>query len=165
MDKHEGRGVSWTLGKVKSSIINVEGSENSIVSMETIRADGKIVPELQNKKVIIKINIFEEGNIGEQTGPENLSKLPAVAELEKKKTNLIRSEVMAAIQKAKELDADVFGFGDAVHQKYPKEWESMEDKWDKIFPEIQVEVNVKAKLRLMGRIFSPAVLPTDQEKE
>lgn len=163
MDKREGRGLLWVLGDVKSGIIEVESSGNAKVSIEIIGASSKIVPEINNNKIKIKVNIYEEGNIGEQTGTENLSKLTEIASLEKKKDEVIKKEVMAAVKKAQELDADVFGFGDAVHKKYPRQWKSLEDNWDEIFKNIQVEVDVKAKLRLMGRIIKPSV-PEKEKK-
>lgn len=156
MDKREGRGLSWILGDVKSGIIEVEGPGDDKVALEIISASSKMIPAIKNNKITIKVNIHEEGNIGEQTGPENLSKLAEVAALEKKKAEVIRSEVMAAVTKAQQLDADVFGFGEAVHKKYPSQWKSMESKWDEIFKNVQVEVNVDTKLRLMGRIIRPS---------
>jgi spore germination protein KC len=157
MDNIEGRGLMWVLGEVKSGIIKVADSANNKVNLEIVRASSKMVPEINNNKITIKVNINEEGNLGEQTGSENLSKLAAVEYLEKQKAEVIRSEVMAAVRKAQELDADVFGFGEAVHKKYPKQWNSLEDNWDEIFKGIEVEVEVKAKLRLMGRIIKPSV--------
>jgi germination protein, Ger(x)C family len=156
MDKIEGRGLSWVLGEVKSGIIEVEGSDKNIVGLEIIRASGKIVPEIEGDRIKIEVNITEEGNIAEQTGSENLAKLPEIAKLEEKESEVIQNEVMAAVKKAQELDADVFGFGDAVHQNYPEQWKDMESNWDDIFPDIEVEVNVEAKLRLMGRTTKPA---------
>jgi len=163
MDKIEGRGLLWVLGNVKSGIIDVEDSNNDKVSLEIMRASSKIMPELNNNKISIKVNINEEGNIGEQTGPENLAELREVALLEEKKAEVIRREVMAAVRKAQELDSDVFGFGDAIHKKYPEQWKKLEDDWDEVFKDIQVEVYVEAKLRLMGRISKPTV-PEKEKK-
>lgn len=163
MDKIEGRGLLWVLGNVKSGIIDVEDSNNDKVSLEIIRASSKVVPEVNNDKISIKVNINEEGNIGEQTGPENLAELREIALLEEKKAEVIRREVMAAVRKAQELDADVFGFGDAIHKKYPEQWKKIEYNWDEIFKNIQVEVDVEAKLRLMGRILKPTV-PEKEKK-
>ncbi len=163
MDKIEGRGLLWVLGNVKSGIIDVEDSNNDKVSLEIIRASSKVVPKINNDKISIKVNINEEGNIGEQTGPENLAELREIALLEEKKAEVIRREVMAAVRKAQELDADVFGFGDAIHKKYPEQWKKIEYNWDEIFKNIQVEVDVEAKLRLMGRILKPTV-PEKEKK-
>lgn len=163
MDKNEGRGLMWILGEVKSGIIEVEDSNNEKVSLEIIDASGKIIPEIKDNKIIMKININEEGNIGEETGTANLIKLTEIASLEKKKDEAIKSEVMAAVKKAQELDTDVFGFGDAVHKKYPKQWKNLENNWDEKFKDVQVEVHVEAKLRLMGRIIKPSV-PEKEKK-
>lgn len=157
LDKKEGRGLSWVLGEVKSGIINVEGPDNKLVSLEIIRAKGKMVPEIEDDRIKMTVNITEEGNIAEQTGPADLAKLPEIEMLEKEKSEVIQSEVMAAVKKAQDLDADVFGFGEAVHQKYPQEWKDMESNWDEIFPDIEVEVNVDANLRLMGKTLKPVV--------
>lgn len=163
LNKREGRGLLWVLGDVKSGIIEVEDSNYDKVSLETVRASRKIIPKIDNDKITIKVNIFEEGNIGEQSGPKNLAKLSEVAYLEKKKAEVIRDEVMAALKKAQELDADIFGFGEAVHKKYPKQWKNLEDNWDEIFKNLQVEVAVDAKLRLMGRIITPTVPEKEQK--
>ena len=163
MDKHEGRGLMWVLGEVKSGIIEVNDSNNSKVDLEIIHAGSKIVPEINNNKITIKVIIHEEGNIGEQTGSTDLSKLSEIAFLEKKKAEAIKGEVMSAVKKAQYLDADVFGFGDAVHKKYPKQWKGLEDNWNEVFKDIQVEVDVDAKLRLMGRISKPST-PEKEEK-
>ncbi len=163
MDKIEGRGLLWVLGNVKTGIIDVEDSNNDKVSLEIMRASSKIMPELNNNKISIKVNINEEGNIAEQTGPKNLAELREVALLEEKKAEVIRREVMAAVRKAQELDSDVFGFGDAIHKKYPEQWKKLEDDWDEVFKDIQVEVYVEAKLRLMGRISKPTV-PEKEKK-
>ncbi|PKM73001.1 MAG: Ger(x)C family spore germination protein [Firmicutes bacterium HGW-Firmicutes-16] len=157
LDKSEGRGLMWVLGKVKSGIIEVECSNGNLVALETVRAKGEFSSELVDGKVKIKVKISEEGNIGEDAGTEDISTLDEVAFLEQQNADVIKSEVMAAVKKAEELDADIFGFGESVHRKYPKEWTSMEDKWDEIFPTIEVEVEVEAKLRLMGRINAPSV--------
>ncbi|MEA4894808.1 MAG: Ger(x)C family spore germination protein [Oscillospiraceae bacterium] len=157
LDKSESRGLMWVLGKVKSGIIEVECCEGNLVSIEIIRAKGEFSPELADGKVKIKVKVFAEGNIGEDTGTKDLSDLTQVAFLEQRGAEVIKSEIMAAFKKAKELDADVFGFGESVHQRYPKEWVSLEDKWDEIFGEIEVEAEVEMKLRLMGRINAPAV--------
>ena len=55
------------------------------------------------------------------------------------------------------MDADIFGFGESIQKKYPKEWANMENNWDEIFPQTEIEIHVDAKLRLMGRVAVPAV--------
>ena len=50
------------------------------------------------------------------------------------------------------LSAAVFGFGEAVHRKYKKEWKELEPTWDDIYPTIEVSVKVKTSLNEIGDI-------------
>lgn len=156
LDAAETRGLLWVLGEVKSGIIDVDCPGGGKVSLEIIRASSKITPEIKDGKIHIKVRIKEEGNLGSQSCPENFTLPPAIEALEKKKAAVIRSEVLAALKKARKLNTDIFGFGDSVHQRYPKLWKEYETRWDEIFPHIEVTVAVEAKLRRMGRISKPA---------
>lgn len=157
LDNTETRGLLWVTGEVKSGIIDVDcPSGDGKVSLEIIRADSKITPEIEDGKIHIKVKIKEEGILGSQSCPENFAEPAAIAALEKKKAAAIRSEVQAALKKARELNTDVFGFGDRVHQRYPRLWKEFETRWDETFPNIEVTVAVEAKLRRMGRITKPA---------
>jgi spore germination protein KC len=157
LDQMEGRGLLWVQGKIKSGIIEVQDPKGDLVSLEIIRAGSKITPVLQDGKIIMKVEITEEGNIGEYTGSENLSDTSMIAFLEQKKTEAIRDEILAAFEKARELDADIFGFGNVIYQRHPKVWKDMQKNWDELFQEIELEVSIQAKLRLMGRISNPNV--------
>jgi spore germination protein KC len=73
-------------------------------------------------------------------------------ELEKGQAEEIKSQVVAAVEKSFSLDADVFGFGDAVHRKYKKEWKDLKPRWDEIYPRIEVVVKVKTHLNEIGDV-------------
>lgn len=152
LNKTEGRGLMWVLGKVKSGIIVVKDSQGDPVSCEIIRATGKIKPILENGKPVMKIFITEEGDIGEETGTKDLTELSEVRYLEEQIGEAIRGEVTAALVRARALNADIFGFGGTIKGKYPKQWKDMEKDWDKLFKTLEVELSVEVGLRLIGNI-------------
>lgn len=156
MKKTETRGMLWVLGEVKkgSIVVNDPGTNNK-VTLDITRASSKIIPEMEDGKVYIKIVIKEEGNLGDQSDSNDLTKPKVLEALEKEKASKIKSEVMSSLKKAQSLHADVFGFGDAIYKKYPNKWKFMEDDWDEIFENIRVDVVVDAKLRRSGRITKP----------
>lgn len=157
LDETETRGLLWVVGEVKSGIIKVECPEDSgKVSLEIIRASGKFMPVIKDGKPYFKIDIKEEGNLGAQSCRGNLALPSKIDFLVKEKTEVIKGEVMAAFKKAGELKADIFGFGEAVHQRYPEIWKELEGQWDEVFPELEIEVNVNARLDLTGKINEPA---------
>ncbi|MFZ5753253.1 MAG: Ger(x)C family spore germination protein [Bacillota bacterium] len=157
LDKTETRGLLWVINEIKSGIIVVEcpGGKGK-ASLEIIRARSKIIPEIKDNKIHITVKVDEEGNLGSQMCSEDLTSLSAWMNLERKQAAAIRSEVKAALKKAQELNTDIFGFGEAVHRKYPKLWKDIEDHWDDFFPDIEVTVIVNAKLRKSGITTKPA---------
>ncbi len=157
LDENETRGVLWATGKVKSGIITVDIAENNKkVSFETIKARSKITPEIKDNTIIMKININAEGNIGENTGNLDITKLEVINALEKAVTNTIKNEIMSAVKKAKEFDTDVFGFGNLLYEKYPEQWLHIGNDWDVIFKNVQTEISVNTNIILEGKINKPA---------
>ena len=73
---------------------------------------------------------------------------------------VIRNEINAVIQKAKELKTDIFAFGEAVHRADPKAWKRLEQRWEEIFPELKVDLLVKTKINRVGLIINP-ITPAD----
>lgn len=156
-DLNESRGLLWVLGEVKSGIITII-HENSQIALEITRAGGKFTPAIVDNTLKVIIEINEEGNIGEQECTVDLTTPEIWSHLEEKQAQAIMQEILAAVKKAQELNTDVFGFGEAFHRKYPTLWrEQLEKNWDEFFPDLEVEVLVKAKLRKMGMITKPAI--------
>jgi len=160
LDKIETRGLNWVLSEVGSGIIIVScpicNDENDKVSLEIIKAEGKIVPELKEGILEITVKIKEEGNLGSQMCSQDLTEPSHWAALEKKKAQKIQQEVKAALKKAQNLNADVFGFGDKAHKKYPSLWPEWEAQWDEIFPQLKVNILVETKLQKPGMITKTA---------
>ncbi|MFZ5647643.1 MAG: Ger(x)C family spore germination protein [Bacillota bacterium] len=156
LDNTETRGLLWILGKVRSGIIVIpapEGSREQEISLEIIRAESKLKPKIEDGKIYMTIEIKEEGNLGEQMAPGDPAKPEKFKLLEEKQAKVIEREVRAALEKAQqEWGVDVFGFGEAVHQAYPKEWEILKKRWDEEFPMVEVEIKVEAKLSRLGLI-------------
>lgn len=158
LDKPETRGLLWVLGEVRSGIIVVESPRGGgKVSLTIVSAESKIRPELRNGKMRIRVEVSEVGNLGDQGSTADLATPPMMAALERRQEDSIRKEILAALAKARKFKADIFGFGEAIHRKYPREWKKMEPKWDQVFPTIDVEVSVKAKIHRVGSITRPAV--------
>lgn len=158
LDATETRGMLWVTGKVRSGIITVPcpDDENERVALEIIRARGEIEPRVDNGKVSFIIKIKEEGNLGEQTSPVDVTIPAHMKELERRKVAVIEAEIGAALRKAQELKADIFEFGEALHRRYPAVWRGLKEKWEgEGFPGISVALNIKAKLRKTGTIGPP----------
>jgi spore germination protein KC len=158
LDRPETRGLNWVLGKVRSGIIVVKSpkEENKNVALEIIRASSKITPKIQDGEGSITVEIKEEGNLAEQMSNVELTNVGMFKVLEQRKAQVIKNEIESVLNKArKEWGVDIFGFGEAVHRKYPREWKELQGKWRDEFPEIKVEVKIDANLRTGGLSTAP----------
>lgn len=149
LDNTETRGLLWVLGKVKSGILVVPapGSSGNDISLEIIRASREIKPEIKGGKPSITVEIKEEGNLGEQMVAGDLARPEQFQLLEAAQAQAIEGEIRAALQKAQAWGVDIFQFGEAVHRRYRREWKTLEKNWDRVFPNLEVNVKVKAGLR------------------
>jgi spore germination protein KC len=153
LDNSETRGLLWVLNKVKGGVIVVNYPDSSSkVSLLINHAKSKMIPFIENDTVHIRLEINTEGTIESQSSPGDLTLPTTIAALETEESNVIRNEIIAAIRKAVKLKADIFGFGDAIHQRYPKQWKDLLNKWDEVFSEIEVDINVNTRLISSGRI-------------
>lgn len=155
LGKRETRGLLWGTNRVKDGVVVLGTEGDNKVNIVTTRSKSKITPEIKDNEPSIKIEIEQEGDLQEQTSSEDLVNPKAFAKLEKAEGDAIKEEVTAALQKARELNADIFGFGDIIYLQYPKQWTKMEKDWEQIFKNMRVDVSVNAKLRRTGRITKP----------
>lgn len=72
--------------------------------------------------------------------------------MEKAEEEKIKKEIESAICKARELDADIFGFGEKISQKDNKKWQAIKGNWEEQFKKLEVKVDVATTIVGSGRI-------------
>lgn len=146
----ETRGYLWIKGNVKSGIIVVKcpGEGDKLASIEIIRAKAKVRPEVKEGRLVMTVHVDARANVGELMGLVDPAKPDVLSALEREMRVAIESEVSAALKAAqKEYRSDIFGFGDEINRRFPREWKTMKERWDELYPELPVDVTVKAKLK------------------
>jgi germination protein, Ger(x)C family len=162
LNREETRGLLWINGKAQSGILKVEIPEGK-ADIEMGDSKSTLKSEFKDGKLIVTADIKEECTIGSQTGVKNLSDVKTVQKLEDAAQQVIRDEITRGLQKAKDLHADIYGFGELVHKKYPSEWKSIEKNWDSYFQNMELDVSIKVMLRASGRITQPVAPPEKEE--
>jgi spore germination protein KC len=146
LNERESSGLLWAINEIKIGFVTIPEA-----NLEIVKAKSKIVPELQGDQVKITIEIDQESNLVQYNGHQGIT-ADLVQELEKGQAKEIESQVRAAVEKSFDLEADVFGFGDAVHRKYKKEWKELKPRWDDIYPCIEVVIKAKTHINEIGEI-------------
>lgn len=157
LDDIETRGLLWVQGKVVNGAINLvfPGETDRFIAIESIRANSQVQAVMEDGQPSIHIKIVQEGNIANQQFFELTKARPsAIKRLEAELEKVIEAEILTTLNKAKELNTDIYGFGEAIYRRYPKEWEKMEGNWDEIFPSLDVKIEVESFIRMYGLINS-----------
>ena len=104
-------------------------------------------------KPAIEVEINIDQNVGAVSGEFDVSKPENKNKLDELSGKKIKGICEDSVNKAKnELKTDIFGFGEAIHRKYPKVWEKLKDNWENEFPELPVKITVKAETKQLGQI-------------
>lgn len=152
----ESKGYKYIIGDVKKTTAYSYYDDKAKITADVTKAKSKINVFLVNNKPNFNVLISLKQNIVDVEGDFDVSKVEnkkIMNEIAEKKTKLICEESVNAAQK--EFGTDIFGFGEAVHRKYPKLWQKIKDKWDTEFIDVPVNINVSVKTDQLGEITKP----------
>ncbi|HHY28466.1 MAG TPA: Ger(x)C family spore germination protein [Desulfitobacterium dehalogenans] len=122
--------------------------EDIIFSYFITSTKGRISSALVEGKPKFTIHVQTKGVVHEASTPILTEKdRPA---LEKDIEEKIIDLVCKAVAKAKEYDADIFGFNEHLHRYHPRDWEKIAPDWRKYFKDAEIEVEVEAEVKAFG---------------
>lgn len=157
MDAVETRGLLWLRNEVKTGVITIkvpkeDGGGN--ISTEIFRTDTKIVPILKNGKLKLTINVIAELSVIENDSQLTMFDTKVIKDIQRDIEKEIRDRVQLVVDiMQKEYQSDIFGFGQYVYKKYPKEWNTNYKKnWEQEFAQLEVTIKPKAFVRRVGLI-------------
>lgn len=160
LSEKETRGLLWITGQFKTGVITVDLPElGGKASFKAERSKSKITPELRDGRWFMTIEIKTEGDLGDQTCVKNVVEPGRIETMETRVAAVIKQDVLAALRKAQqEYKTDIFGFGQIISRRYPRDWRMIKGNWETIYPMVTVDVKVKTQIRRTGMI-SKATIP------
>lgn len=152
LNRNETKGLLWVQSKTNSGSFNLTCPDNpkENISVNHIATTTRITPNLQGNKPSVTIKTRTEFNLVEITCPLKIDAHGA-KEIEQLAQEVIQKEIKSTVTKAqKQYKADIFGLGTRFYRKYPHYWQKNKQKWPDIFANLEVNVEVEAKLRRTG---------------
>jgi spore germination protein KC len=146
------RGVMWVRNQIKTAIVTVKPKETKgYVTIETLHSDTKLVPSITGDKWKITVRIKTEGSVIQNTTDWEMENPAVTKKLEKDVGRDIQRVIMEGLaQVQKGMKADIFGFAEAFHRQYPDRWNEVKDRWDEVFPKVEVKVDPRVSILRPG---------------
>ncbi|QSB50261.1 Ger(x)C family spore germination protein [Parageobacillus toebii] len=161
------RGVLWLRNEIKEANITIKPKgEKGNITATLIRAHTELIPKYEKGKWKMIVKATAEDDIilnGTKLDLLNPKYTKMIEKELAKETNKRIRNTLKKVQK--EMKADIFGFADTFHRKYPREWNRVKDRWEEIFPDVEVVVKTKVYVRRPGIDTAPQGLPEQEVKK
>lgn len=157
LNQEETRGLMWALGEVKGGSTTVQCRSGGYCSIFLQHVTGKITGKMRDGRPEVNVEVTVVGSADELSGSEDLTEPGTLEFLGEQQSRLVESEIRKALSRAREMDADVFGFGAAVHAGYRGDWKAIERQWDDLFLATQVNIKVNSRIEYPSLMTRPFV--------
>jgi spore germination protein KC len=154
LNDEQTRALMWLRDEMKKGVVTIDSpGTNKKISVNILRAKTKLKPSIQNGHVHMDVYILTEGNISENNSNLNLFNPKNIEKIEQQTADQIRACIRQTIGFAqKQLQADIFKFGQIVYKKLPNEWETLRYRWGEEFPKTEVTLHIKVNIRQIGML-------------
>lgn len=151
LSEKETQGTNFFRGKVRGgSVVVYAKKQKCYITYIIIKAKRKLqlISADQIPKLLLRVNV--EGNVASTSEGSFISE-DNVEEIEKLVEKHIASQINKALDKIqKQYRVDVLDISDYLFKYHPNIWSKYKSDWDNIFPDIDVEVEVDAKVKNIG---------------
>lgn len=166
IDMNTTRGLLWLRNEGDVSSVTVNTDKEGLISIDPVRQKTKYFPFIKNGKWTVLAKVTTEGTVVQNGTPFDMMSPEIIKKLEKKVEKDIKQRINQSLSQVKtEMNIDAFGFADAFHRKYPKEWGKVKDRWEQFLPQVEVKVAVKTNIRRPGLSTTPAGVPEKEVKK
>ena len=140
-------GLLWVRNQIQLDTITGETPGGGKISLHPLHQSVKLKPTIKNGEWKVQVDVNVEGMLTQNDSyldvMNPVSSKQAEVYLERK----VKKEIRRSIHEVKnEIGTDAFGFGDAFHRSYPKEWDEVKENWDAFLPYVDYDVDLDIKI-------------------
>ncbi|MNO86947.1 Spore germination protein B3 precursor [compost metagenome] len=156
LDESKSKALTYITNRVSSTVASMDcpDSKGKFV-VELINSKVKMRPEIIDDEPHISLVVDIEANIGEVTCKANLNDIRVFKDYEDAAKENLEQILKEGIRSAQQMGSDIFGFGEAFHRKFPREWHRWKEDWAHKFQKLDVDIHTHYRLNRVGKIISP----------
>ncbi len=151
MEWDEVTGYLWIMGEINDGTLELVTEKGTAV-LNILQAHNTTTPVLADDgRIGVILHVDTTLDIEELNGFGDLTLKELYTYLIQEATKAIEGRIYTTYEKTRQLNTDIYGFGGMFHIKYPKQWKTIEQQWDTLFPGLQLVLSVKAHLTGTGK--------------
>ncbi|WP_186323321.1 Ger(x)C family spore germination protein [Paenibacillus xylanexedens] len=157
IDKEPADALILAMGEANAPEIMINaprGKGNLFVKLN--ENNSSFDPQIKNGKVTVTIKMYAKGVL-----VDNESNYGDLRESELMKlTEAVHTKIKQDIEEGVRLiqtkyNADILGLGRSIHQQLPKEWDKIKDRWDDVYPDVNVVIEPHIIIENVGIVNKP----------
>lgn len=147
------KGLIGIHNQLKLDTITGETPGGGKISLLPLQQHVKLVPKIKDGKWQVKIRVHIEGMLVQNDSYLNVMEPRYSKQAESYLEKKIEKGIHQSILEVKDqIGTDAFGFGEAFHRSYPKEWRKVKDHWDDWLPYIDYDIDTHLHIRDPGLV-------------
>ncbi|WP_182200887.1 Ger(x)C family spore germination protein [Paraliobacillus salinarum] len=154
LNEEESKGFNYITDEVKNSLVSVK-LKDGLLALEIKKSNTSLKFKDNKGKTEMHIDISSEISVGDVDTNFRIENQSDVKQIEAAVETKIKQLCQLSIDRAKEMKADIFGFGENIKQYNYDKWKEWEDDWTEQFIDLPVKINVSANLENSGVIKKP----------
>lgn len=113
-------------------------------------------PSVKNDKVTVTVQLYAKGVVVDNESNYGDLREKEILKLNDAIHKKIKEDIVEGVRLIQgKYHADILGIGRSIHQHLPKEWDKMKDRWDDIYPDVEVNVIPHVIIENVGVVNKP----------
>ncbi|WP_310831253.1 Ger(x)C family spore germination protein [Paenibacillus pedocola] len=142
LDGEETKYALFAKNKIKGGVLEVENAKGiPTYSLEILSSRTKVKPKWVDGRLEMQIHTVTHAGLDEAMSAEGFAGDESIQAIEERAGEVLQQKILSVIRKVqREYHADIFGFGEIVHEEMPKSWRGLKEKWPEEFTGLNVKV-------------------------
>lgn len=149
LDGDETKSMLFVKNLITGGVLDIEDKHGTpSYSLEIISNQTKLKPRMAGGRLQMQIETMTQTGLDEVMTVEGFMKGETIQDIEKRASERMEADILAVIHKVQqEYDADIFAFGENVHENQPKIWAKVKAHWPEAFADLDVTVSSKVEIQ------------------
>ncbi|WP_160045332.1 Ger(x)C family spore germination protein [Paenibacillus sp. USDA918EY] len=129
---------------------------NGNISLMFTESMVTLSPVIHGDNITMHMDILAKGSVIENNSNYDLGNEKHMKRLEQEASKEMIALIRSGLHKLQdEYHSDALGFGRTIHQKKPRDWDRLKNRWAELYPKVSVVINTNLHIENIGAVNKP----------